>query len=822
MLVDKDALMSLTQTDGPQRGGPEFDERLISDLLTAHQDTGLDAPLNEAQTLCRQQASRIRAGSDDMRPSERILYADIQHASFLRTENLATLHEAISCYEDITVSDPIVSRRLALGHGSALATLYDHALGIERAEKAMQLLNSVLVEDARDELATQALCYLTPLTIHIIWDGESTSIIADDYTSRLDEVLTMPWRPYLRIMLLLTRALAAVRLSFLDSDLKAVEEWHQFARAALNACPANHFLLAEAYSRLASMYDWRHQLEGNMQDLDQAILLATDGLGLRSLASSVRCTLLSTNAQSFGIQSQVKGDLNLLEGAIKISREAFYLCPSTHRRYHQHMNGLMFLLGTHFDSTGRIEFLDEIVSFANLDVVVKCKWIACNIAEAMRHRAQLASPGAAVTLLHRAIHILKARREHSSNIINQEKANILRELGAVYDLQFELGMEIDQESRLRLARDAVELVRDTFEGRMEATISLITVLLKQASRTANGSLVDEAEDIIHDALKDEQVLDHLKTSLKALRAELEVVRSSMQAIPVDLAIAWQKFETIVTNSSIRPRDRLRIAIRWATLAEGIDTKSALVAYRHAVDILPQVGYIGKDLMGRVQALRQARDLVPRAASLALGIGEVKRAIELLEHSRGVIWQQSLHLRPPLHLLPPHHASQLADISKTLDSSETDASKRRQAAERFQSIVLEIRREPGHENFLLPRTYDQLVERLSAGFVVWLIPSKTHCDVIIIDSRARPQTIHFRHAGLNLDRLQAIATAFTAVHASALRSIGRKARPVYLPKSEDASQSHESLLEELWTSLVQKIIRTLDVPVSMCQLLEKHS
>jgi hypothetical protein len=160
----------------------------------------------------------------------------------------------------------------------------------------------------------------------------------------------------------------------------------------------------------------------------------------------------------------------------------------------------------------------------------------------------------------------------------------------------------------------------------------------------------------------------------------------------------------------------------------------------------------------------------------------------------------------LHLLPSDLASQLADISKTLDSSETNAFRRRQAAERFQSIVLEIRSEPGHENFLLPRTYGQLAGGLPDGFVVWLIPSKHHCDIIIVDSRRRPQATHFRHVGLILDQLQATATAFTQAHI----------RPVHFTQSHGPPKTHELLLKELWKSLVEKIVQRLGVPVRMGQ------
>jgi hypothetical protein len=787
-------------------------EEKLTSLLVAHQDTGLDAPLKEAQDLCRRMTSRIGPGSDAVRASERILHADIQHAAFLRSEDLATLHEAIRCYEDITVSDPVLSRRLSLGHGRALATLYDHEIGIEHAEKAMQLLNSVLVETVDDEVAAHALCYLTALKLKTQLDGEGHCSMVDDDTLRIDELLKKSWRTYLHIELLRTRALIATRVSEVDLDLKAMEDWDRFSSAALGACPPEHFLLPQVYLSLSNLYDMRNQLSGDMEDLNRAVILAGQGLEMSSLTSFGRHTLLCVRARLLGRQSRVTGDLNLLEDAIELTREAITLCPSKHRAYPVHVSGLMFLLGTHFESTGRIECLD-------LDSVIKSPWLACNVATAMRDRAQVASPGTAITLLQRAIRILRARSQPSANLFIHEKAAIYHELGAVYDLQAELGIEIDHESRLQLARDAVETGRDSFEGRTEAKIGLVRALLHQASHTTNASLAEEAEDLIRDELKDDQLLDHLRASLTALQAELLVVRSAMHKIPIELSAAWHAFETIVSDTSARPRDRLRIAIRWATLAESIDAKFALLAYRHAVDVLPQVGYIGEDLIGRIQALRQARDLAPRSASLALSIGEVRQAIGLLEHSRGVLWQQSLHLRPPLHLLPSHLASQLADVSKILDSNETNAAQRRQAAEGFQSIVLEIRSEPGYENFLLPRTHDQLVEKLPEGFVVWLIPSKAHCDVIIVDSRANPQTIHFRHAGLNFDRLQAIATAFGTVHVSALRSIDRKTRPAHLPEDDGASQSHELLLEELWTSLVQRVIRTLDISVSTFLILE---
>jgi hypothetical protein len=815
---DKDAVPLVSPNQQPDLNEIEGQ---LSSLLAAHRDTGLDGPLRSAQDICREALNFVPPGStfptdgvdlDVDWGSRLILCGDIQHASYCRNEDLNILYQALECYERVTVPDPLLLRRLALGHGSALVALYDQIPDIKHAEKAIRLLNSVLVDDVVDELSTLALCYLAPIAFKIGWDGASQSAIADDYASRIDDEFRKLQKVYLKVKLLLTRATVAACVSLSKSELKAANDWYKFGLAALDACPPYHFLLAEAHESIASLHDWRYQLVGDVQDLDHAISVADEGLKISSQTSRVRYTLLDVKARSLGSQSEITGDLNLLEEAIDLSRAALKLCPTRHRRYPEHASGLMAALGTHFERSGRIEYLEEITSFANLEFVPKAQWVACNIAEAMLYQARLASMDAASTLLQRAIQLLDARSAYLSNQSEHEKATIDHELGEAYDLQADLGMEIDHDHRLRLARNAVALNQDTFESRMKYKITLITVLINSASRSASIGLLDEAEEIIQNELKKEAPFGHLQASLLALHAELQIIRASTNVMPIDLCQAWQTFETVVTDTSVRPRERLKIATRWATLAEDLDTKSALLAYRHAVHILPEVGYIGEDLVGRVQALRQARDLPPRAASFALGLGDVKQAIELLEQSRGVLWQQALYVRPPLHLLPPHLASQLAEATKTLDSDGTNSASRRQAAEKFQSIVREIRSEPAYEGFLLPRTYDQLVERLPEGYLVWLIPHKTHCDIVIVNSSMRMQPVHSRRADLNLGRLKAITTAFTAVHESALRSVARKTRPSPLPKTDGGSQIHEALLEELWTSLVQSIIRTLDIPV----------
>jgi hypothetical protein len=181
----------------------------ISSLLAAHQDTGLDEPLDTARSLCSLLTVHTLPGPNppavegdpdhvDRWPSNlsTILYGDVLRASFHRDQNLDTLYEAISCYEGIAVSDPTLSRRLALGHGCALASMYDQAPTLEHANKAIWLLNSVMAEDADDELAAYALSHLAPFTFQVTWDGEGghsvtadDSATADDYASRIDIML---------------------------------------------------------------------------------------------------------------------------------------------------------------------------------------------------------------------------------------------------------------------------------------------------------------------------------------------------------------------------------------------------------------------------------------------------------------------------------------------------------------------------------------------------------------------------------------------------------------------------------------------------------
>jgi CHAT domain-containing protein len=154
-----------------------------------------------------------------------------------------------------------------------------------------------------------------------------------------------------------------------------------------------------------------------------------------------------------------------------------------------------------------------------------------------------------------------------------------------------------------------------------------------------------------------------------------------------------------------------------------------------------------------------RTLAVDAASCALRSGDVRRAVELLEQGRTIIWTQMTRLRTPLDSLQTRsdHAAALVkrfrDLSSLLDKPpashadgtpsvdvEAAATHYRRLVENCNGVVEEIRTIEGFSRFLLPPMFADLQEAARDGPIIMLIASKSSCDAIIITHTQPPTSI----------------------------------------------------------------------------------
>lgn len=172
-----------------------------------------------------------------------------------------------------------------------------------------------------------------------------------------------------------------------------------------------------------------------------------------------------------------------------------------------------------------------------------------------------------------------------------------------------------------------------------------------------------------------------------------------------------------------PRDRLRAASRSAELAAGAKRWDAAVAgYSLAVDLLPRVAQRGIGRSDQEYWLAELGGLAEQAAACCLEAGQPEKAVELWDHSRGVLLGQALDIRTDLTELRDKHPelsheftrlrdelTRLPGVLRTLagETGQQDEDRRRMLAARLDQVITQIQSQPGFGEFLRPLSTGQL-------------------------------------------------------------------------------------------------------------------
>ncbi|KIJ62222.1 hypothetical protein HYDPIDRAFT_30490 [Hydnomerulius pinastri MD-312] len=198
--------------------------------------------------------------------------------------------------------------------------------------------------------------------------------------------------------------------------------------------------------------------------------------------------------------------------------------------------------------------------------------------------------------------------------------------------------------------------------------------------------------------------------------------------------------------------RLQSSLQWVEDAEEHQQASALDAYAQSLQLLDSHISATSSVSSRHQVKKHfPPDLSVNAASCALRLGDVCRAVELLEQGRALHWAQiarfrtsldDLHLRDPrAEMLVKRFRDLSAMLNKPVQTSfdegrsvttiEAEAQHYRDLVEEWNKVVEEIRTLEGFSRFLLPPLFRDLREAAREGPVIILIASKVLCDAVIV-------------------------------------------------------------------------------------------
>ncbi|KAJ7256330.1 hypothetical protein C8J57DRAFT_1650781 [Mycena rebaudengoi] len=211
-------------------------------------------------------------------------------------------------------------------------------------------------------------------------------------------------------------------------------------------------------------------------------------------------------------------------------------------------------------------------------------------------------------------------------------------------------------------------------------------------------------------------------------------------------------------------ERFSASHQWIRSATRHGHESSLDAYHTAINLLPQLAAFSLDIKSRQQMLAREDIVSLASASAASAITQNQNnlAVELLEASWSIFWAQALHLRTPvdkLESVKPELATKLRGLSQQLEqasfrntswnmkdtqrqlmSIEAVAAECRQLNDEWDQAVSAVRKVPGFEDFLQPKSFVSLQQAAVSGPIIILLASDSACSALIVKSSENVQYV----------------------------------------------------------------------------------
>lgn len=273
-----------------------------------------------------------------------------------------------------------------------------------------------------------------------------------------------------------------------------------------------------------------------------------------------------------------------------------------------------------------------------------------------------------------------------------------------------------------------------------------------------------------------------------------------------------------------------LAQRWTRFVDSVQSPESLEAYSYAFSILPAILWVGTNITTRHEALvdHKVTQLAANAVTSCVLNGHYEAAVEFLEQSLSITFNQLLDLQAYLSLLEPDHpslaenlrkvSSELGELVVTAEETghslkagfASDASNRtRKLAMERDDLLKKIRALPGFEHFLLPMPFSKLREASACGPVVMISCTRWQTDALIMIN-PNASVLYFRLHGVDANDLrfqqQRLQKALNnlGIHT---RHVDRAGRVSHRHPSPEHTMLNE-VLEWLWTFVVSPIYTTL--------------
>jgi tetratricopeptide (TPR) repeat protein len=610
----------------------------------------------------------------------------------------------------------------------------------------------------------------------------------------------------------------------------ALEGAVRFLREVLSLSPVGHPDRVECCMNLGVLLQAQYNQTETLALIDEAIKLHREGLSLRPADDPRRAVACANLADTLGARYQQTKESALLDEGIRLSREALALPSSDHRGQAACCTSLAVMLAFRFQQTGDSALLDEALNLNRKALDLRPigdpdRFIACTKLAIELQRGFVRTGD--VAMLHEAIKLhreaLALQSDHAPS-----RATSLQTLATSLNSLFrETGDRALLKEAVQYCREAVDLQPDGHPEHRRASIQLAYALHQLFHQGGGDKEVhDEATALLHWILVALCPPGHRDRLICLSLLGMIGIGDDEHGTTVDILLECLTASAHDILLLQHAAGILRLLNQRCMRAS---QKQALLSWcSSASDLLLTSTELAADYSAQLQNALRGSGLGTDAYMLASRINSFPMGLQLLEHTRGVIWSQALHLRnPQLDGLPDELAEQLrvvvqglsATTIKTLDNTRVDGPGSQffpsrdmlyEQRSRLLEVLQGIRSGPGLHDFMRGLPWQKLLSAAARHPVVVLIADEREAHALIIDSPEHMLAMAF--PGFNSNVLQTFTLSASMPSNRGAPMQGANTERIGIGISRRASPS-VTILGKLWRSIVKPILNYLRIKAS---------
>ncbi|KZL67172.1 30S ribosomal protein S17P-like protein [Colletotrichum tofieldiae] len=535
-----------------------------------------------------------------------------------------------------------------------------------------------------------------------------------------------------------------------------IEQAIQVIRQAIKITPEENPNWATYMNNLGNFLEDKNRSTGEASEFEEAIYVsrkAVDATPIDNISRAARLNNLSVRLYSRFLGT---GAISNLEEGIQLARQAVSTTPENHPSLSVRLHNLGIQLGARYTRIGAMFDLEESIHIAKQAVDATPKDhpdYARNLNSLANHLGDKYSRTQAEADLDNAILVAQqavdaAPKDHPF------RAGYLNNLGLQLGDKYAITKE---EAYLNGAiSNAMEAVDATPKDHFDRAGHLNTLAIRLADKYLQTQAVADLEEAIQVA---EQTVKATPKEHPGLAGWLNNLgrrlfdRYSKTGAMDDLGNAVTHHHVALLQSNSPTITRIQAGASILQCCALVPTwQKAYEAMSIAIPLIPRLATRSLDNYDKQHILGKVVGLASSAAAVALQLN--KRpivALNFLEEGRGVLAASLEEMRIDVLDLRERHP-QLADDfvrlrdelevsitrrAPTLDANpklawKTLTNRRYEASNELDELLVEIRKQPGFEDFLLVPAEEEIQAAASKGPIVLINVSEIRCDAILVE------------------------------------------------------------------------------------------